>query len=105
MCKDCKSSPMGIKRQAELDAAIEACKALNINSGTSGFIARHAWKGYTPQFKDEERTALDRYNAAQQAMKKLHEDFIFEGMRRYQEEMRSKGIKPRYIVHGDTRGA
>lgn len=104
MCKDCKTSPMGVERQQELDAALETCKALNINPATSGFIARHAWKGYTPQFKDDERAALDRYNEAALAMKKLHEDYVFDGMRRAQiENMLRNGRKHRFIMHSDTR--
>jgi hypothetical protein len=90
MCKNCKASPLGIQRQAELDAAIEACKALNIDHRTNGFIARYAWQGYTPQYSDEQRQALDRYNNAMQAMKDLHQDFVFDGMRRAQEEALKK---------------
>jgi len=103
MCKNCKSSELGVQRQAELTAAIEQCKALNINPATGGFIARHAWRGYTPQFKPEERAALDRYNAAAQAMKKLHEDYFWENARRDAEEARARGVKPLYIAHGDKR--
>lgn len=82
MCKDCKASPMGTQRQAELDAATAACKALNINPSIAGFIEHYAYRGHTPKFKEGEKKAADRYNAAQQAMKKLHEDFIFDGMRK-----------------------
>jgi len=101
MCKDCKASPLGQQRQTELDNAIEACKALNINTVVNGFIARHAWQGYTPQYDDEQRQALDRYNEAAQAMKKLHEDFVFDGMRRAQEEALRNGVKYRFIMHSD----
>jgi hypothetical protein len=51
----------------------------------------------------KERAALDRYNAAAQAMKSLHNDYIFAGMRQAAEEARARGIKPFYIAHGDKR--
>lgn len=78
MCKNCKASPLGIERQSELDAAIAECQRLNVNPSTSGFIARHSWRGYTPQFTDEQRAALTRYNTAQSLMKALHEDYVFD---------------------------
>lgn len=102
MCKDCKASPMGQQRQQELDNAIQACKALDIDPHVNGFIARHAYRGYTPQYTDEQCQALDRYNAAMQAMKKLHEDFVFDGMRRAQiEGMLRNGRKYRLMMHCD----
>lgn len=102
MCKDCKASPMGIQRQQELDNAIEACKALNIDPRVNGFIARHAYRGYTPQYTEEQRQALDRYNTAMQAIKKLHEDFIFDGMRRAQiEGMLRNGRKQSFMMYCD----
>ena len=78
MCKNCKFSPLGLERQSELDAAIAECQRLSINPATSGFIARHAWHGYTPQFTPEQRAALTRYNTAQLLMKALHNDYVFE---------------------------
>lgn len=81
MCKNCKASPLGIERQSELDAAIAECQRLGINPATSGFIARHAWHGYTPQFTTEQKAALTRYNTAQSLMKDLHNDYIFEQAR------------------------
>lgn len=85
MCKNCKSSDLGIARQAELDAAIEACKELNINPAINGFLVRHAYQGSIPrrergvlQHTAEEVQAITRYNAAMTAMKKLHEDYVWE---------------------------
>jgi len=106
MCNNCKTSPLGIQRQAELNAATEACKALNLNVATAGFISRHAYRGGIPnlqrgmiRFSKEEQAALDRYNAAQQAIKDLH----WEIARRNVEEARERGIKTFYIAHGDRR--
>lgn len=86
MCKNCKTSPLGIERQSELDAAIAECQRLGINPATSGFIARHAWHGYTPQFTPEQKAALTRYNTAQSLMKDLHNDYIFEQARKAAQE-------------------
>lgn len=78
MCQNCKSSDLGRERQAALDAALAQCKAANINPSTGGFIARRAWKGYTPQFLPEQRAALDAYNQALAGMKSLHNNYVFE---------------------------
>jgi len=93
MCKNCKASELGIARQAELNAALAECQCIDINPGIHGFIAAHAWKGYTPQYTDEQRAVLDRYNAAAQAMKKLHEDYVWSLARKAAEEARARGMK------------
>lgn len=80
MCQNCKSSSLGIERQAELDTAITECQRVNINPATSGFIARHAYRGHTP-FTDKQKAALARYNTAQSLMKSLHGDYVFERAR------------------------
>lgn len=85
MCKNCKSSDLGIARQAELDAAIAACQELNIKPQINGFLVRHAYQGSIPRsergvlhYTAEEHQALTRYNAAQDAIKKLHEDYVWD---------------------------
>jgi hypothetical protein len=91
MCKNCKASELGQTRQAELDAALEACKAANINPGTAGFIVRYARTRIIP--KDEHpdaQAAVERYNAAQQAMKDLHNDYVFGMMRQAAEVERTR---------------
>jgi len=103
MCKNCKSSDLGVQRQAELTAAIEQCHTLNLKPEIAGFIARYGHPQRRSPFKPEERAALDRYNAAAQAMKSLHNDYIFAGMRQAAEEARARGVKPLYIAHGDKR--
>lgn len=81
MCQNCKSSCLGVERQTALDASIAECQRVGINPETSGFIARHAWRGNTPQFTDEQRAALTRYNTAQSNVKALHDDYLFERAR------------------------
>lgn len=105
MCKNCKSSELGIQRQTELEAATKACQDLKVNLDPRihGFIARHAWRNYTPQYTDAQRAALDRYNVAQQAVKTLHEDYIWGLARKSAEEARARGVKQFYITHGDKR--
>lgn len=102
MCKNCKTSELGKVRQEELEAAIQACRELNINPQTAGFISRHAYHGILPRserggtirFTQDEQHALDRYNAARKAMKDLHNDYIWESGRQYAAEMKARGIKP-----------
>ena len=77
MCKNCQESDLGQRRKLALVAAIDQCRKININPDTAGFLARHAWKGYTPQFSQEQRAALDAYNQAQQNIKNLHNDYVF----------------------------
>jgi hypothetical protein len=110
MCKNCKSSELGVQRQSELEQAEAACKALNLNTGTAGFISRHAYRGSVPRsergvlrFSQEEQQALDRYNAAQKAMRDLHNDYVWDLGRKHAQEMKEKGIKPIFIAHGDKR--
>ena len=101
-------SQMAKERKAELEAATEACKALNLNVGTAGFIARHGYRGGIPKVErvggirfTEEEAALDRYNAAKQAMKTLKEDYILSQIRKDHEEARAQGLKPLYFTHAD----
>jgi hypothetical protein len=106
VCKNCKSSEIGIQRQAELDAATEACKALNINPATVGFLVRHAYQGRVPPGQrlnatPEQIKAVERHNAASGAMKKLHEDYVWDRGRKHVEEMKARGVQPFYIAHGD----
>lgn len=111
MCKNCKSSELGTRRQVELEQAESECKALGLNPATAGFISRHAYRGSIPRsergvlrFTEQEQQALDRYNAAQQAMHKLHEDYVFDLGRKEAQEMKARGIKPYYFAHDDKRG-
>lgn len=78
MCKNCKSSQLGLERQSELDAATIECRRLGINPDISGFVARHAYRGRTPQFTSEQQVALARYNTARSLMRDLHNDYVFE---------------------------
>lgn len=99
MCKNCKTSELGQQRQTELDAAIAECKLAGVNPGTGGFIVRHG--GNMPMLRTAQRAALERYNTAWQAMKKLHDDYVWQTAREYAEEMRAKGIKPISFSHAD----
>lgn len=74
MCKNCKSSPLGIERQNELNAAIAECQRTNINPEIGGFIQRHSM--HTP-LNDNQRAAITRYNTARSLMIDLHNDYIF----------------------------
>lgn len=110
MCKNCKSSELGIQRLEELSQAEAACKTLGINPATAGFISRHAYRGSVPRsergvlrFTEQEQQALDRYNAAQKAMRDLHDDYVWDCGRKHAQEMKAKGIKPIYFAHGDKR--
>ena len=94
MCKNCKGSELGIARQADLDAALADCQRIDINPGIHGFLTRNAWKNYTPQYTDEQRAVLDRYNVAAQAMKKLHEDYVWDlGRKAVAAEKARRGIQ------------
>lgn len=102
MCKQCKASELGQARQAELDAARAACERLNINPGTAGFIIRYARTRVVP--RDEHpaaQAAVERYNAAQDAMKKLHQDYIWGLARAHAQQMRERGVKPIAFTHSD----
>lgn len=106
-----KDSAMAQERKAELDAATEACKALNLNVGTAGFIARHTYVGGIPKteragtirFTEEEEQALARYNKALALMKSCKEDYIFAQIRQYHEEAKAAGAKPVYFTHACPR--
>lgn len=90
MCKNCKASELGQTRQAELDAAHEACKAANINPGTAGFIIRYARTRTVPRDEHPDaQAAIERYNAAQQAMKDLHNEYVFGLARQASEAART----------------
>lgn len=108
MCQNCKSSELGIARQAELAAATEQCKEVNINPAIVGFIVKHAYQGRVPGHERQNATqeqvaAAQRYIDAVDAMKTLHNDYVFDRGRRHAEEMRARGVKPFYITHGDKR--
>lgn len=101
-----KTSDLAKERQAELDAARAECEQLNINVGTASFVARYTYPGrlrcneFIP-FTPEEQQAVNRYNAAVDAVKRTKEDFIFAAMRKEQEEARARGVKPLTITHAD----
>ncbi len=78
MCEACKASPMGEARQRERALATTACLTANVRpDAVSSFLVRHAYHGRTPQYTPEQRAALDRYSAAQSALKTLHTDYVF----------------------------
>ncbi len=108
MCVNCKSSELGIARQAELVAATEQCKELNINPAIVGFIVKHAYQGRVPGHERQSATpeqvaAAKRYIDAVDAMKTLHNDYVWTLARKQAEEARSRGVTPFYITHGDKR--
>ncbi len=105
-----KDSDMAKERQAELEAATEACKALNIHPEIGSFLTKYAYRGGIPKseragtirFTGAEQAALDRYNKAREDMKTLREDYIIAQIRKDHEEARAKGLKPPlYITHAD----
>jgi hypothetical protein len=108
MCQNCKGSEEGIKRQKALDEATTKCKGLNINPATIGFLVKHAYQGRVPSGQrlnatPEQIEAVKEYNTAHDAMKKLHEDYVWERGRQYVAEQKARGVKPFYITHGDKR--
>jgi len=108
MCNNCKASELGIARQAELDAALAECQALNVNPRIAGFLVKHAYQGRVPRGErlnatPEQIEALKRYNAAQSAMKELHNDYVFDRGRKHVAEMKARGVQPVYFAHGDKR--
>jgi hypothetical protein len=108
VCKNCKSSEIGIARQAELDDAREQCKQVNVNPDIVGFIVRHAYQGHVPSGQrlsatSEQIKAVERGNAASDAMKKLHEDYVWDRGRKHVEEMKAREVQPFYITHEDKR--
>jgi hypothetical protein len=89
MCKNCKASDLGVARQQALSLALQACQAANINPGVHGFLARHA--SYPGQYNAAQQAALEAYNAAQEGIKQLHQDYIFDRARAAVEEQRRTG--------------
>ena len=84
MCQNCKAAPLAQERQKTLQAALDACRQAGINPHIHGFLVRHARGGKTPQYTSAQRTALERYNTAAAAMKRLHEDYVWSLARQAQ---------------------
>lgn len=108
MCVNCKSSELGIARQKELEEATAKCKELNINPATIGFLVKHAYQGRVPggqrlNATAEQIEAVKEYNTAHDAMKTLHNDYVWTLARKDAEDRRVRGVKPFYITHGDKR--
>jgi hypothetical protein len=108
VCQNCKASELGVARQKALEEATAKCKELNINPATIGFLVKHAYQGRVPggqrlNATPEQIEAVQEYNTAHDAMKTLHNDYVFDRGRRHAEEMKARGAKPFYITHGDKR--
>src|SRR6266702_1955854 len=111
MCKNCKSTEMGIARQTEFDAALAQCKALNIKSGVAGFLAKHAYQRRVPhrygsetlRSSEEERQVVKPYNAGKDDRANLYEEYEWEGGRKHDQECRERSVAHDYFTHGAKR--
>lgn len=107
MCKNCKASELGVQRQAELDAATLECQRLNVNPRIGGFIAKYAHpnapRGERLNITSDQQAALERYNAALEAMKTLHEDYVWDRARIAAREAKERGQHIPYITQSDPR--
>jgi len=81
---------------------------LNINPATIGFLVKHAYQGRVPggqrlNATPEQIEAVKQHVAASDAMKKLHEDYVWDLARKDAQDRKERGVKPFYITHGDKR--